>query len=267
MGITGGLALFLLGPGDNVAVPDRDRVGGLELRRGAVPAAGDPGRRDRLRRAPHRQAPRGAVSRALGAGAEVHRDPERVAAARAARLARLSAQPAAVARGAARDPRGLRAHARRRSRSRRSSSPGASRSARRCTARSSRAIAAHGRGETAVDPLTNQLLAPPADRDVDEGTSWFLDYFSVGELRRVLSRGAHGALVRRAARRGALARAHHRPRALGDATSSSATGGNPGPLAVIAIVIAGFALTDLRVPPLAHRPGAAPAPRADLPRR
>ena len=111
MGITGGLALFLLGPGDNVAVSDRDHLGGLELRRGSVPAAGDPGRRDRLRRAAHRQAPRGAVSRAVGAGAEVHRDPERVAAARAAGLARLPAQPAAVPRGAARDPRGLRAHA------------------------------------------------------------------------------------------------------------------------------------------------------------
>ena len=97
--------------GRQPGVPHRDRVGGLELRRGAVPAAGDPGRRDRLRRAAHRQAARGAVPGAVGAGAEVHRDPERVAAARAAGVARLPAEPAAVARGADRDPRGLRADA------------------------------------------------------------------------------------------------------------------------------------------------------------
>ncbi len=103
-------------------------------------------------------------------------------------------------------------------------------------------VAAHGRGETAIDPLTNQLLAPPADRDVDEGTSWFLDYFSVGELRRVLSRGAHGALfdVLRVA---ALSLALTIGLALWVTNELSATSGNPGPLAVIAIVIAGFALT------------------------
>jgi GPH family glycoside/pentoside/hexuronide:cation symporter len=103
-------------------------------------------------------------------------------------------------------------------------------------------VAAHGRGETALDPLTSQLLAPPDDRDVDEGTSWFLDYFSVGELRRVLSRGAHGALfdVLRVA---AFSLAITIGLALWVASVLSETGGNPGPLAVIAIVIAGFALT------------------------
>ena len=103
-------------------------------------------------------------------------------------------------------------------------------------------VAAHRRGETATDPLTNQLLAPPDDRDVDEETSWFLDYFSVGELRRVLSRGARGALfdVLRVA---ALSLALTVGLALWVTSELSATGGNPGPLAVIAIVIAGFALT------------------------
>src|SRR5262245_40168241 len=56
------------------------------------------------------------------------------------------------------------------------------------------AIAAHERGESALDPLTQRMLPPPAGREVDERTSWFLDYFSVGELRRVLSRGARSAL-------------------------------------------------------------------------
>jgi len=103
-------------------------------------------------------------------------------------------------------------------------------------------VAAHRRGETATDPLTNQLLAPPDDRDVDEETSWFLDYFSVGELRRVLSRGARGALfdVLRVA---ALSLALTIGLALWVTSEVSDTGGNPGPLAVIAIVIAGFALT------------------------
>ncbi|HTO52574.1 MAG TPA: MFS transporter [Myxococcota bacterium] len=103
-------------------------------------------------------------------------------------------------------------------------------------------VAAHGRGELAVDPLTGQVLAPPAGRDVDEETSWFLDYFSVGELKRVLARGARGALsdVLRVA---ALSLATAIVLGLWVANELSATGGNPGPLAVIGIVIAGFALT------------------------
>ena len=103
-------------------------------------------------------------------------------------------------------------------------------------------IAAHRRGETAVDPLTRQVLGPPADREVEEGTGWFLDYFSTGELERVLRRGAHGVLgdVLRVA---ALALALTIGLALWVTSELSSTGGNPGPLAVIAIVIAGFAMT------------------------
>ena len=44
----------------------RARLGRQLLRRAPLPRAGDPGGRDRLRRAPHRQAPRGAVRRASG---------------------------------------------------------------------------------------------------------------------------------------------------------------------------------------------------------
>jgi GPH family glycoside/pentoside/hexuronide:cation symporter len=114
-------------------------------------------------------------------------------------------------------------------------------------------VAAHGRGEMAIDPLTKQELGPPADREVDEETSWFLDYFSVGELRRVLSRGAPGALfdVLRVA---ALSLALTIGLALWVTAELSETGGNPGPLAVFAIVTAGFALTIFvfhlsRIPP------------------
>jgi GPH family glycoside/pentoside/hexuronide:cation symporter len=50
-------------------------------------------------------------------------------------------------------------------------------------------VAAHARGESARDPLSGKLLAPPSDRGLDEDTGWFLDHFSPGELRRALTRG------------------------------------------------------------------------------
>jgi len=103
-------------------------------------------------------------------------------------------------------------------------------------------VAAHRRGETVIDPLTGRTLAPPDERDVDEDTGWFLDYFSRGELKRVRRRGARGALgdVLRVA---ALAFVLTIGLAYWVKEDLEATGGNPGPLAVFAIVIAGFALT------------------------
>ncbi len=56
-------------------------------------------------------------------------------------------------------------------------------------------IAAQRRGESARDPLTGALLPPTKERAVPEATSWRLDTFSPGELRRVLRRGARGLLV------------------------------------------------------------------------
>jgi GPH family glycoside/pentoside/hexuronide:cation symporter len=103
-------------------------------------------------------------------------------------------------------------------------------------------IAAHRRGEPALDPLTGRTLAPPENRDVDEETGWFLDYFSRGELKRVVKRGARGALVD-VLRVALLALATTIGLALWVKSNLQATGGNPGPLAVFAIVIAGFALT------------------------
>ena len=103
-------------------------------------------------------------------------------------------------------------------------------------------IAAHRRGESALDPLTGRMLEPAENRDVDEDTGWFLDYFSRGELQRVLRRGpqaARGDVLRVAA----LALALTVGLALWVPTELETTGGNPGPLAVFAIVIAGFALT------------------------
>jgi glycoside/pentoside/hexuronide:cation symporter, GPH family len=103
-------------------------------------------------------------------------------------------------------------------------------------------VAAHDRGESAIDPLTQQLLAPPSTREVDEDTGWFLDYFSVGELRRVLVRGANGALSD-VLRMAALSVVIAVGLAVWVAADLSSTGGNPGPFAVIGIVVAGFALT------------------------
>jgi GPH family glycoside/pentoside/hexuronide:cation symporter len=103
-------------------------------------------------------------------------------------------------------------------------------------------IEAHRRGEKAIDPLTGHELSPPESRDVDEETGWFLDYFSRGELERVARRGAHGALGD-VLRMAALALAIAVGLAYWVTLDLTATGGNPGPFAVIAIVIAGFALT------------------------
>lgn len=103
-------------------------------------------------------------------------------------------------------------------------------------------VDAHRRGESALDPLTGRTLAPPASRDVDEQTGWFLDYFSRGELQRVQRRGADGALGD-VVRMAALALATAIGLAIWVVADLQATGGNPGPTAVFAIVIAGFALT------------------------
>ncbi len=51
-------------------------------------------------------------------------------------------------------------------------------------------IERHKRGEDAVDPLTGKVISPPTKRGVEEETGWFLDHFSVRELRRSLERGA-----------------------------------------------------------------------------
>jgi len=44
-------------------------------------------------------------------------------------------------------------------------------------------IAAHGRGQMAVDPLDGRPVPPPGARGVDEPTAWYLDHFSPRELR------------------------------------------------------------------------------------
>jgi glycoside/pentoside/hexuronide:cation symporter, GPH family len=50
-------------------------------------------------------------------------------------------------------------------------------------------IELHGRGEVAVDPMTGVIVPPPTPGH-DEDVGWFLDYFSSGELKRYLAKGA-----------------------------------------------------------------------------
>jgi glycoside/pentoside/hexuronide:cation symporter, GPH family len=50
-------------------------------------------------------------------------------------------------------------------------------------------IALHQGGEAAIDPLTGATVPPPTPGH-DEDVGWFLDYFSSGELKRYLARGA-----------------------------------------------------------------------------
>src|ERR1700733_9378290 len=50
-------------------------------------------------------------------------------------------------------------------------------------------IELHERGEVAVDPMTAAVVAPPKPGH-DEDVGWFLDYFSSGELKRYLAKGA-----------------------------------------------------------------------------
>jgi GPH family glycoside/pentoside/hexuronide:cation symporter len=103
-------------------------------------------------------------------------------------------------------------------------------------------IAAHERGETAVDPVTGADLPPVTRRSVSEETGWFLDYFSLGELARVMTHGPDRA-VRDVIGMAALS--------LGICIASTwiaigsvtGIGAKPGPLAVFAVVTAGLALT------------------------
>jgi MFS family permease len=142
-------------------------------------------------------------------------------------------------------------------------------------------IAAHARGEDAVDPLTGRMVPPPSARAVDPETAWFLDNFSPGELRSVLASGPGGLRARVALKMAACAALSAGAVALclatfrvtyelGMAPVNSAA--NAGLLPVFSVVVAGFALTGaafhaLRLGPaaqLARQPIAPELLRAHL---
>ncbi|HVO25414.1 MAG TPA: MFS transporter [Candidatus Margulisiibacteriota bacterium] len=101
-------------------------------------------------------------------------------------------------------------------------------------------IAQHQRGEPAIDPLTGEVLAPPAARAVEERTSWFLDHFSRRELTRFLRRDRRSIVYdvwcAVAAAAGICVGA-----ALLVANKVTSLEVDPGPVPVLAIVTAGFA--------------------------
>ena len=130
-------------------------------------------------------------------------------------------------------------------------------------------IAAHAAGREAEDPLTGRVVPPPDARAETEETGWFLDHFSVGELRRWLRDGpaqplrdvvlccAASLAVTLAAGATALA-------GIADVATE------PGPGTVIAVVVTGFAFTVLCFHLLRLRPAlelrAGACARADVER-
>ena len=105
-------------------------------------------------------------------------------------------------------------------------------------------IERHKRGESAVDPLTGKLMAPPSEGEIDENTGWFLDHFSRRELTRALAHGPE-TLRRSTTRAAAVSLAilvvavWSALQGLGDMSV------RPGFLTVIEIMTAGLALTAL----------------------
>jgi GPH family glycoside/pentoside/hexuronide:cation symporter len=103
-------------------------------------------------------------------------------------------------------------------------------------------VEAHARGESATDPLNGKLVPPPSARAVDPETSWFLDHFSPGELRSVVTRGAAGLRARIALKAAACAVLAVAALAVCLATIGD-LGRQPGLTAVFSVVGGGFALT------------------------
>jgi GPH family glycoside/pentoside/hexuronide:cation symporter len=103
-------------------------------------------------------------------------------------------------------------------------------------------IAAHGRGESARDPLTGERVLPPDSRPVDDATGWELDYFSPGELAR-LARGESTGLARTVLTKLAICSAL----ALGFAAVAlrafESLDTEPGLVPVLSVVAGGFAFT------------------------
>lgn len=102
-------------------------------------------------------------------------------------------------------------------------------------------IDAHARGEAAIDPLTGESVHPPRSRAVAEETGWFLDHFSRRELATFLQRGGN-ALLGRVALAFVAAIAVCLGAALVAAARITSLEEDPGAAAVLAIVVAGFAL-------------------------
>jgi|SRR5215469_6277950 len=99
----------------------------------------------------------------------------------------------------------------------------------------------HSRGDNAVDPLTGRVVRPPNAKVVEEEIGWFLDYFSVAELKRYLRDGSSAPIrsVFRSAAIWAFLAAFAAVYAFARLTGLKA---DPGAAASMSVVVAGFAL-------------------------
>jgi GPH family glycoside/pentoside/hexuronide:cation symporter len=102
-------------------------------------------------------------------------------------------------------------------------------------------IDAHQHGRPAEDPLTGATVLPPRARAVDEDTGWFLDHFSRRELEGFLVGGPQALLGRVAV---SLLASVAVCLGAGWITALRVTSleDDPGAIAVLSIVTAGFAL-------------------------
>jgi GPH family glycoside/pentoside/hexuronide:cation symporter len=103
-------------------------------------------------------------------------------------------------------------------------------------------IDAHERGEVVEDPLTGERLPPATARGVDEKLAWFLDTFSPRELESLLRRGA-APLTRRVLRACGAWLSLSGAAVAVTVWSVSGWEREPAPVAVVAVVVAGLALT------------------------
>jgi GPH family glycoside/pentoside/hexuronide:cation symporter len=103
-------------------------------------------------------------------------------------------------------------------------------------------IAARARGETAIDPLTQERLVPAEHTDVDEDTGWFLDHFSPRELARGLADGMH-KVTTSVLRAAGLSLAACVASCVVAANTLGALDAKPGLTSVLAVVAAGFSFT------------------------
>ncbi|HXZ86756.1 MAG TPA: MFS transporter, partial [Myxococcota bacterium] len=122
-------------------------------------------------------------------------------------------------------------------------------------------VAAHARGESALDPLLGCVVPPPSARGVDPETAWFLDFFSPRELRAAVAGNAASVRGRVARKMAICAALFAAALALCFATVGDLAH-QPGLTPVFSVVGAGFALTGvcfhaLRLAPAAKLASAA----------
>ena len=102
-------------------------------------------------------------------------------------------------------------------------------------------IQRHDQGLDAIDPLTGRNVPAPHAGPVDEATGWFLDNFSPGELRRYVKNNG-SSLMRDVLLSATAAIALSAISAIYAISCARAPGTDPGALASLSVVTAGFAL-------------------------